>query len=113
MRLGDVTRVAVDGTDLILLVKVCWGEYKRVVREIATKSETEALPAMDAFLRSVIVGIKGLDGVTGDPLQWQPELLEEFAPGVVLAMFQACLKIGEVGSGDPLPVTASEGPSAD
>lgn len=107
MRLGQLTRVAVPGTDLTLLVKVKWGEYKAVVRKIATLSETDALPAMDAFLRSVIAGVSGLTDADGETVQWTPGLLDDLAPGVVLAMFQACLQIGEAGSGDPLPATES------
>jgi hypothetical protein len=111
MQLGQLTRVAVEGTDLTLLVRVKWVEYKRMVRKIAALSEPEALPAMDAFLRSVIAGASGLIDADGKPAEWQPDLLDELAPGVVLAMFQACLQIGEAGSGDPLPATASEATS--
>lgn len=112
MRLGQVTQVAVEGTDLTLLVRVKWGEYKAVARSIAAKTEIEALVDIDAFLARVIADVRGLVADDGTPAQWSPELLEELTPGVVLSMFKALMSIGEAGSGDPLPETAGTESSA-
>ena len=107
MRLGQATRVAVEGTDLTMLVKVRWGEFKRITREIAEKSEIEALPAMDSFLAGIIVDVCGLTDDADQPVAWTPAVLDDLTPGTIVAMFKACVSIGEAGSGDPLPATVA------
>jgi hypothetical protein len=90
-----------------MLVKVRWGEFKRITREIAEKSEIEALPAMDSFLAGIIVDVCGLTDDADQPVAWTPAVLDDLTPGTIVAMFKACVSIGEAGSGDPLPATVA------
>lgn len=103
MRVGDLTRLSVPGTDLEMVVRLRWGEYKMLVREIASRSELEALPAIDAFLSRALVELHGLKDASGAPLDAGPEQLDDLSPATIMAMFQALLQIGEGAVGDPLP----------
>lgn len=107
MRLGQLTRVAVPGTDLVLLVRVKWGEYRKLIQTISSKSEAEALPEADSFIKRIIVQANGFENEAGEPLEWTPELLDELSPGEVMNILGALSNIGEAGSGLPLPATAS------
>jgi hypothetical protein len=109
MRLGQLTRVAVPDTDLTLLVRVKWGEYRKLTTAIADKSEAEALPAVDAYLRAVIADVRGLEDDAGQALPWQPDLLEELAPATVMAMLNAMVSVGETGGAADAPLPAAAG----
>lgn len=111
MRLGQLTQIKVPETGLLLLVRVKWGEYKKLAKQISEKDELEALEDIDQFLRTIIADCRGLEDTDGQPLKWTPEVLDELDPATVMACFKALMNIGEAGSGDPLPATASEASS--
>lgn len=113
MRLGQITQIKVPETGLTLLVRVKWGEYKKLAKQISEKDELEALGDIDGFLRAIIADCRGLEDTDGEPLAWTAEVLDELNPATVMACFKALMNIGEAGSGDPLPATGSEASSAE
>ena len=111
MRMGQLKQIKVPDTDLILLVRVEWGAYKKLRKQINEKDEVEALDDIDQFMRTIIIDCRGLEDANGQPMKWKPELLDEFDPITVMACVKALMNIGEAGSGDPLPATGSEASS--
>jgi hypothetical protein len=105
--------VAVPGTDLTILLRVKWGEYRKLASEIADKNEIEALPAANIFLGNVLADVRGLTDEDDQPLAWMPELLDELPPGLVMQMFSAVLHITDTGAAElPLPQTGEVADSA-
>ncbi len=105
MDLETLIPVPVPETDVTMFVRLKWGRFRKLMKQLQSATEADTPDIIDGILRESIADCRGLtEG--GKPVQWAPEKLDDLPPTLVGQMFGALANLGEGGA--PLAPTDAE-----
>jgi hypothetical protein len=115
---GRIRPVLVEEYDppVKLYVRTTFGRLVQLndeIRAVPDDDQGQSLAIMLRFLQESLRGWEGVVDETGEPRVFSAEAIADLDVEDIYIFIGAIQTGGEAGSGDPLPVTASEGTSAE